>query len=90
MSLPNRSHMSVPFATNLTLYQCRVPSNLYHTRPNIAYVVSVGSQFMHDPQNMHLLSALNKIPQYLKASTGKGLLFRRECTLSVEVYIHAH
>ena len=78
------------FLTEKSQYQ-RLVGNLiylYQTRPNIASVVSVGSQFMHDPQKIHL-SALNKILQYLKASTGKGLLFKRECTLSMEVYIDA-
>ncbi|RDX70413.1 putative mitochondrial protein, partial [Mucuna pruriens] len=48
---------------------------LSHTRPNIAYVVSVVSQFIHDPRERHL-QAVERILQHLKASPRKGLLFR--------------
>ncbi|RDY02259.1 putative mitochondrial protein, partial [Mucuna pruriens] len=58
---------------------------LSHTRPDIAYVVSVVSQFMHDPKERNL-QAVERILQYLKASLGKGLLFRKEGTLSMEIY----
>ncbi|RDX62311.1 putative mitochondrial protein, partial [Mucuna pruriens] len=44
---------------------------LSHTRPDIAYAVSV---------------IVEKILQYLKASLGKGLLFRKEGTLSMKIY----
>ena len=38
------------------MYQCLVGRLIYlsHTRPNIAYVVSVISQFMHSPKKVHL------------------------------------
>ena len=58
------------------LYQRLVVIYLSHTRPNIAFVVSVVSQFMHDPRERHL-QAVNQILQYLKGSPGKGLLFKR-------------
>jgi len=50
--------------------------HLVHTRLDIAYVVSVVSQFMHDPRERHI-QAMNRILQYLKTSTGRGLLFKR-------------
>ncbi|RDX78328.1 Copia protein, partial [Mucuna pruriens] len=50
---------------------------LSHTRPDIAYVVSVVSQFMHNLRERHL-QAVERILQYLKASPGKGFLFRKE------------
>ncbi|RDX96694.1 hypothetical protein CR513_20602, partial [Mucuna pruriens] len=61
-------------------YQRLVEKLIYlsHTRPDIAYVVSVVSQFMHDPKERHL-----------QASPGKGLLFRKEGTLSMEIYTDA-
>jgi len=59
-------------------YQRLVRKLIYlaHTRPDIAYAVSVVSQFMHDPKERHL-QAVNKILQYLKTSPGRGLLFQR-------------
>ncbi|RDY02144.1 hypothetical protein CR513_14444, partial [Mucuna pruriens] len=44
---------------------------LSHTRSDIAYAVSV---------------VVERILQYLKASPGKGLLFKKEGTLSMEIY----
>jgi len=58
---------------------------LAHTRPEIAYVVTVVSQFMHDPRNRHL-QAINKVLQYLKTSPGRELLFKRNEKLKMEVY----
>ncbi|RDX67459.1 Copia protein, partial [Mucuna pruriens] len=62
---------------------------LSHTRPDIAYVVSVVSQFMHDPRERHL-QVVERIIQYLKASLGKLLLFRKEGTLSMQIYTNAN
>jgi len=44
------------------------------SRPDIAYVVSVVSQFMHAPTSKHLNVACH-ILIYLKGTPGKGLLF---------------
>ncbi|RDX90757.1 Copia protein, partial [Mucuna pruriens] len=52
---------------------------LSHTGSDIVYVVSVINQFMHDPRERHLQAA----------SLGKGLLFRKERTLSIEIYTDA-
>ena len=41
---------------------------------------------MHDPRERHL-QAVNKILQYLKKSPGRGLLFKRNEKLIMEVYI---
>nr|KYP37079.1 Retrovirus-related Pol polyprotein from transposon TNT 1-94 [Cajanus cajan] len=63
-------------------YQRLVGKLIYlsYTRPDIAYAVSVMSQFMHDPRERHM-QAVDKILQYLKSNLGKGLLFKREDTL---------
>nr|KYP50092.1 hypothetical protein KK1_028166 [Cajanus cajan] len=71
-------------------YQRLVGKLIYlsHTRPDIAYAVSVVSQFMHDPRERYM-QAVDKILQYLKSSPGKGLLFKREDTLTMKIYIDA-
>ena len=58
------------------------------TRPDIAYAVSVISQFMHAPRSSHL-EAVHHILRYLKGSPGKGILFGRHGHLRVEAYTDA-
>ncbi|KAK6120480.1 hypothetical protein DH2020_045773 [Rehmannia glutinosa] len=58
---------------------------LTHARPDIAYAVSVVSQFMHNPKDVHL-QAVHWILHYLKASPGKGIIFRRNKRLILEAY----
>ena len=71
-------------------YQRLVGKLIYlaHTRPDIAYAVSVVSQFMHDPRERHL-QAVTRILRYLKNNPGRGLLFKRDEKLSLEVYTDA-
>jgi hypothetical protein len=59
-------------------YQRLVGRMIYlsHTRLDIAYVVSVVSQFMHFPREPHI-EVVYRILLYLKSSLGKGLLFSR-------------
>ena len=47
-----------------------------HTRSDIAFAVSVVSQFMHDPRSSHM-NAVYRILRYLKSSPGKGLLYTK-------------
>ena len=61
---------------------------LSHTRPDIAYVVSVLSQFMHNPSEEHM-DAVNQILCYLKTSPGKGLMLSKNNHLNVEGYTDA-
>jgi hypothetical protein len=61
---------------------------LSHTRPDIAYVVSVVSQFLHNPKETQL-RVVNRILQYLKGSTGKGVLFKKGDMLTIESYTDA-
>uniref|UniRef100_A0ACD5U385 Uncharacterized protein n=1 Tax=Avena sativa TaxID=4498 RepID=A0ACD5U385_AVESA len=61
---------------------------LSHTRPDIAYAVSIVSRYMHDPRSGHL-NAVNRILRYLKGCPGKGILFSNQGHLRVEGYTDA-
>uniref|UniRef100_A0ACD5X204 Uncharacterized protein n=1 Tax=Avena sativa TaxID=4498 RepID=A0ACD5X204_AVESA len=61
---------------------------LSHTRPDIAYAVSIVSRYMHDPRSGHL-TAVNRILRYLKGCPGKGILFSNHGHLRVEGYTNA-
>ena len=71
-------------------YQRLVGKLIYlsHTRPDIAFAVSVVSQHMHSPREAHL-EAVYKILRYLKGSPGKGLLFKKNESREVEVFTDA-
>ncbi|XP_022850776.1 uncharacterized protein LOC111372627 [Olea europaea var. sylvestris] len=90
-----------PITQNLKLSECsdQVPMNkgryqklvgkliyLSHTRPDIAYAVSVVSQFMHSPSKDHM-DAVTRILRYLKSSAGRGLMFSKNDHLKVDGYI---
>ena len=49
---------------------------LAHTRPDVAYAVSVVSQFMHNPSESHM-DAVMRILKYLKSAPGRGVLFSK-------------
>ena len=49
---------------------------LAHTRPNIAFPVSIVSQYMHAPLETHM-RAINQILRYLKGTPGRGLFFKK-------------
>ena len=72
------------------MYQRLVGKLIYlsHTRPDIAYAVSIVSQFLHSPRKAHL-QAVHRILQYLKGSLGKGILFKRDTGLHIEAYTNA-
>uniref|UniRef100_A0A8R7R4T3 Reverse transcriptase Ty1/copia-type domain-containing protein n=1 Tax=Triticum urartu TaxID=4572 RepID=A0A8R7R4T3_TRIUA len=61
---------------------------LSHTRPDIAYVVSIVSRYMHDPRTDHL-NVVNRILWYLKGCPGKGILFSNYGHLILEGYTDA-
>jgi hypothetical protein len=69
------------------MYRCLVERLIYlsHTRPNIAYVVSVISQFMHSLKEVYLQAA-HRLLQYLKGIPGKCILFKRNEGLVLEAY----
>ncbi|XP_044478603.1 uncharacterized mitochondrial protein AtMg00810-like isoform X1 [Mangifera indica] len=61
---------------------------LSHTRPDIAFAVSMVSQYMHSPGREHF-NATYRILRYLKGTPGKGLMFRKNNNLQIEVYTDA-
>ncbi|KAH9650552.1 protein kinase domain-containing protein [Citrus sinensis] len=61
---------------------------LSHTRPDIAFAVSMVSQFMHSPGAEHF-EAVYRILRYLKGTPGRGLMFKKHGHLQVEVYTDA-
>ena len=62
---------------------------LAHTRPDLAYALSIVSQFMHNPGEQHM-NAIMRILRYLKFAHGKGILFTKnvDCQ-SVDTYSDA-
>ena len=68
-------------------YQRLVGKLIYlsHTRPDIAFPVSVVSQHMHNPCEEHL-EAVYRILRYLKMTPGLGLHFRKYNNRDLEVY----
>ncbi|CAJ2657582.1 unnamed protein product [Trifolium pratense] len=71
-------------------YQRLVGKLIYlsHTRPDIAFSVSVVSQFMHSPFEEHL-EAVYRILRYLKATPEKGLFFRKTNERNVSIFSDA-
>ena len=49
---------------------------LAHTRQDLAYALSIVSQFMHNPKEQHM-NAVMRILRYLKSAPGKGILFTK-------------
>ena len=83
---------------HLAIYRDQVPENkeryqrlvgrliyLSFTRPDIAYVVSVVSQFMHSPSEDHM-AAVMQILSYLKGAPGKWLIFRKHGYMEIKGY----
>ncbi|CAL2239821.1 unnamed protein product [Prunus armeniaca] len=64
--------------TNKDRYQRLVGRLIYLslTRLNIAYVVSIASQFMHSPSKDHMADVMY-ILSYLKSAPGRSLLFKK-------------
>ncbi|KAL6335920.1 hypothetical protein AAG906_003545 [Vitis piasezkii] len=77
-------------STDKVRYQRLVGKLIYlsHTRPDIAYAVSVVSQFMHNSSEDHM-GVVIRILRYLKSSPGKGLMFSENVHLNIEGYMNA-
>ncbi|RVW77383.1 Retrovirus-related Pol polyprotein from transposon TNT 1-94 [Vitis vinifera] len=65
-------------STDKGRYQRLVGRLMYlaHTRPDLAYALSVVSQYMHNPREQHM-NAIIRILRYLKNAPGKGILFAK-------------
>jgi len=72
--------------TDPTYYCCMVGALHYltMTRPDIAYVIHVVSQFMHAPRTSHL-NAVKRIFKYLQGTTDHGLYFKANTRLDLMV-----
>ncbi|RVW46696.1 Retrovirus-related Pol polyprotein from transposon RE1 [Vitis vinifera] len=78
-------------STNKGRYQRLVGRLMYlaHTRPDLAYALSVVSHYMHNPGEQHM-NAVMHILRYLKNAPGKGILFTKNVDhQSIEVYTDA-
>ncbi|XP_039011431.1 uncharacterized mitochondrial protein AtMg00810-like [Hibiscus syriacus] len=71
-------------------YQRLVGKLIYlsHTRPNIAFGVSVISQYMHAPKEKHL-EVVYRMLRYLKVTPSKGLHFKKNTSRDIELYTDA-
>ncbi|KAE8661030.1 Importin subunit beta-1 [Hibiscus syriacus] len=71
-------------------YQRLVGKLIYlsHTRPDIAFSVSVISQYMHAPKEKHL-EAVYRMLRYLKGTNGNGLHFKKNTSRDIELYTDA-
>ena len=49
---------------------------LAHTRLDLAYALSVVSQYMHNPEEQHM-NVVMRILRYLKNAPRKGILFTK-------------
>ncbi|XP_062099975.1 uncharacterized mitochondrial protein AtMg00810-like [Humulus lupulus] len=58
------------------------------TIPDIAFAVSLVSQYMHDPRQGHL-NVVYRVLKYLKGTQGKGLFFKKTITRKVKVFTDA-
>jgi hypothetical protein len=76
--------------TNKEHYQRLVGRLMYlaFTRPDLAYALSVISQFMHSPSEEHM-KVITRILRYLKSSPSKGILFKKGDNLKIDGYTDA-
>ncbi|WJZ90854.1 hypothetical protein VitviT2T_009971 [Vitis vinifera] len=78
-------------STDKGRYQRLVGRLMYlaHTRPDLAYALSVVSQYMHNPGEQHM-NAVMRILRYLKNAPRNGILFAKNVDhQSIEVYTNA-
>ncbi|RVX13746.1 Retrovirus-related Pol polyprotein from transposon RE1 [Vitis vinifera] len=78
-------------STDKGRYQRLVGRLMYlaHTRPDLAYALSVVSQYMHNPGEQHM-NVVMRILRYLKNAPRKGILFAKNVDhQSIEVYTDA-
>ena len=71
-------------------YQRTVGKLIYlsHIWPDIAYAVGVVSRFMHQLQ-IHHMTAVMRILRYLKGTSSRGIMFRKNDHLDLLAYTDA-
>ncbi|XP_028960718.2 uncharacterized mitochondrial protein AtMg00810-like [Malus domestica] len=76
--------------THLTDYQKLVGKLIYLTIicPDISYVMSIASQFMHAPTIAHL-RVVQRILHYLKGYFGRGILMKKNGNIAIMGYTNA-
>ncbi|GJZ16433.1 putative RNA-directed DNA polymerase [Tanacetum coccineum] len=86
ISLTSEPSDTDPLLDNITEYQKLIGKLIYltTTRPDIAYIVSCLSQFMHNPLKSHLKTAL-KVIMYLKGSSCKGINVIKRSASSIDL-----
>ena len=62
---------------------------LEHARFDLAYALSVVSQFMHPPSEEHM-NVVIRILRYLKSSPRKGILFTKGDNLDINGHTDAN
>lgn len=72
------------------MYQRLIGRLIYlnHTRPDIGFSVIMVSRCMNDPKETNM-KAVNRIRQYLKKASGKGLHFKKNTSRKIEIFIDA-
>ena len=85
VSIPMDPDLKLGVALDKEMYQRLVRRLIYlsHTIPDIAYVVSMVSRFMHCLKEIHLQAA-HKILQYLKETLERGIFFKRNGNTTLE------
>ena len=59
--------------------------SLSHTKPNVAFLVNVDSQFLNNPIEEYM-KVVYRILKYLKMTLGKGLYFKRAQKRNIEFF----
>ena len=62
---------------------------LTHTRPNITFTLTMASCFMNNPTEYYM-KTVNRILQYLKGTSGRGLHFGKHSNRGIEVFTDAN
>ncbi|XP_068322539.1 uncharacterized mitochondrial protein AtMg00810-like [Pyrus communis] len=75
---------------NISYYQRLVGKLIYLTitRPDIAYSVSIASQFMHFPTMEHF-NLVKRLLRYLKGSIGRGIIMKKNESTEITGYCDA-
>jgi hypothetical protein len=63
--------------------------HLTHSRPNIAYSVSIVNRFMARPQTSHL-QAVKRIFRYVSGTLDYGILFRKTTPKILTGYVNSN